>query len=218
MEAGRRFTILPLLRGNERSPRVDRRVGGTVSIRVNAGWLDANASMQTQMQTQTQDGWTQVTTAFDSGCSLQAFGEVWRSCAVQATKCQYTVGTVSARGLATNAGRGEAEWCGPTVAQRKSAELQRSELTGACQGDDWRHRSAPNSSSRSTLLTTRALMSVSKAWCGKHRRMLRTSRRAAKHEWSAVICSVQADSAVQAAYNDTMWIIMWIQCTGKYQL
>ena len=35
-------------------------------------------------------GWTQVTTAFDSGYSLQAFSEVCRSCAVQATKCQYT--------------------------------------------------------------------------------------------------------------------------------
>ena len=31
-----------------------------------------------------------MTTAFDSCCSLQAFGEVCRSCAGQATKCQYT--------------------------------------------------------------------------------------------------------------------------------
>ena len=67
----------------------------------------------------------------------------------------HRVGTVSSRGHATNAGHWEAEWCDPTVAPRKSAELQRSEPTGACQGDDWIHRTTPNSSSRLNNLTYR---------------------------------------------------------------
>ena len=36
MEAGRRFHDLAAAAGNERSPTVDRRVGGTVSNRVSA--------------------------------------------------------------------------------------------------------------------------------------------------------------------------------------
>ena len=88
---------------------------------------------------------------YDSGCSLQAFGEVYRSCAVQATKSQYRESELYPLGDPQGRNQCRPWTSGVMWSDRragKSAELQRSELTRACQGDDWRHRSATNSSSR----------------------------------------------------------------------
>ena len=90
MEAGRRFHALAAAAGNERSPRVDRCVWAgrlATGCRLNAG---------------------------DDGLRQRLFAAGFRRgmselCHAGSEMPIHRVGTVSARGPATNAGRGEAE-------------------------------------------------------------------------------------------------------------